>query len=86
MDVADSLASVLVMAEETPTKIVDESWKCFTCSSPCSGNQKNYIFGSSAHNVAEIIKSLLNVDVKSYATTTQTTNYLSARLCATISC
>ena len=54
--------------EETPKKIVDESWKCFTCSSPCSGNQRIYIFGSSAHNFAEIIKSLLNIDVKSYAT------------------
>ena len=56
------------MAEETPKKIVSESWKCFTCSSPCSGNQRIYIFGSSSHNFAEIIKSSLNVDVKSYAT------------------
>ena len=67
MDVADNLASVLVMAEETPKKIVDESWKCFTCSSPCSGKQRIYIFGSSAHNFAETIKSSLNIDVKSYA-------------------
>ena len=68
MNVADNLASVLVMAEETPKKIVNESWKCFTCSSPCSGNQRIYIFGSSSHNFSEIIKSSLNVDVKSYAT------------------
>ena len=68
MDVADNLAGVLVMAEETPKKIVDESLKCFTCSSPCPGKQRIYIFGSSTLNFAEIIKSSLNIDVKSYAT------------------
>ena len=67
VDVADNLDSVLVMEEETPKKIVDESWKCFTCLSPCTSNQRFYIFGSSAHNFSEIIKSLLNIEVKTYA-------------------
>ena len=55
------------MAKETPKKIVDESLKCFTCSSLCSGKERIYIFGNTTHNFAEIIKSALNINVNCYA-------------------
>ena len=55
------------MSVETPKKIVDESSKCFTCSSQCPGKEKVYIFGKTPHNFAEIIKSTLNIDVNCYA-------------------
>ena len=59
MDVADIIASVLLM-EETPKKLVEETSKCFTCSSFCHGKERIYIFGNSQHNFAEIIKSALD--------------------------
>ena len=63
----DSLASVLIMANETPKKIVNESLNCFTCSSLCSVGERIFIFGKSSHNFAEIIKSALNIDINCYS-------------------
>ena len=36
------------MSVETPKKIVDETSKCFTCSSQCPGKERVYIFGKTA--------------------------------------
>ena len=55
------------MLVETPKKIVDESPKCFTCSSQCPAKERVYIFGKTAHNFAEIIKATLDIDVNGYA-------------------
>jgi len=65
VDVADTIASVLLMAE-TPKKLAEETSKCFTCSSLWHGKEKIYIFGNNQHNFAEIIKSALDIDVDCY--------------------
>ena len=65
-DVTDNPASVLIMVNETPKKIVDEILKCFTCSSLCSADRRIFLVGKTSHNFVEIIKSALNVDVNCY--------------------
>ena len=69
------------MAEETPKKIVDESSKCFTCSSLCPGKDKVYIFGKTSHNFAEIIKLTLNIDVNCYANDANTKLFVCKTSC-----
>ena len=51
---------------ETPKKVVDESSKCFVCSSPTAANGRVFIFGNSVHNFAEIIKCSLEFDISCY--------------------
>ena len=55
------------MASETPKKIVDEISKCFLCSSPSAAQERVFIFGNSAHNFVEIIRSSLDFDIRCYA-------------------
>ena len=81
MDVADNLASVLIMVEETPKKLVGGSSKCFTCSSLCPGKDRIYIFGNTTHNFAEIVKSSLNIDVNCYAGDTNTKLFVCKMSC-----
>ena len=75
-DVTDNLASVLIMVNETPKKIVDEILKCFTCSSLCSPDRRIFIVGKTSHNFVEIIKSALNVDVNCYVYAIRYEQYL----------
>ena len=56
------------MVDETPKKIVNESLKCLTCSSLCSGDKRIFIFWKSSHNFAEIMKSAFNIDVQNETT------------------
>ena len=77
----DNLASVLIMANETPKKIVDEILKCFTCSSLCSTDQRIFIVGKTSHNFVEIIKSALNVDVNCYVYDTNNTLFVCKTSC-----
>lgn len=69
------------MSGETPKKIVDESSKCFTCSSLCPGKDRVYIFGKTSHNFVEIIKSTLNIDVNCYANDTNTRLFVCKTSC-----
>ena len=48
---------------ETPKKFVESGSKCFTCSSLCTVNEKVFIFGKSAQIFAEIIPSMLNINI-----------------------
>lgn len=79
----DSLASVLIMANETPKKIVNESLNCFTCSSLCSVDERIFIFGKSSHNFAEIIKSALNIDINCYSYDTNNNLFVCKTSCYT---
>ena len=80
-DVTDNLASVLIMVNETPKKIVDEILKCFTCSSLCSADRRIFLVGKTSHNFVEIIKSALNVDVNSYVYDTNNTLFVCKTSC-----
>ena len=71
---------LLIMSGETPKK-VDESSKCFTCSSLCPGKERVYIFGKISHNFVEIIKSTLNMDVNCYANDTNTRLFVCKTSC-----
>ena len=55
------------MASETPKKVVDEISKYFLCSSPSPAQERVFIFGNSAHNFVEIIRSSLDFDISCYA-------------------
>ena len=55
------------MASETPKKVMDEISKCFLCSSPSAAQERVFIFGNSAHNFVEIIRSSLDFDISCYA-------------------
>ena len=46
--------------------LVDCSSRCFICSSASTKKDKFYIFGRSSCDVAQIIRSALNVDVSRY--------------------
>lgn len=72
----DSLASVLIMANETPKKIVNESLNCFTCSSLCSVDERIFIFG-------KIIKSALNIDINCYSYDTNNNLFVCKTSCYT---
>ena len=80
-DVTDNLASVLIMVNETPKKIVDEILKCFTCSSLCSADRRIFLVGKTSHNFVEIIKSALNVDVNCYVYDTNNTLFVCKTSC-----
>ena len=80
-DVTDNLASVLIMVNETPEKIVDEILKCFTCSSLCSADRRIFPVGETSHNFVEIIKSALNVDVNCYVYDTNNTLFVCKTSC-----
>ena len=54
------------MADETPKKVVEDSSRCFTCPSLSADNNRVFT-GKSDHSFADIIKTLLNVDVNCYA-------------------
>ena len=69
------------MSGETPKKIVDESSKCFTCSSLCPGKDRVYIFGKTSHNFVEIIKSTFNIDANCYANDTNTRLFVCKTSC-----
>ena len=47
-DVKFRVKMLVIMSVETPKKIVDETSKCFTCSSHCPGKERVYIFGKTA--------------------------------------
>ena len=66
----DNLARVLIMAEELPEKNVNERLKCFRCSSLCSADKRIVIFEKNCHIFAEIITSVLNIDINCYANNT----------------
>ena len=76
MNVPDNVASVLIMAGETPKKIVGQISKCFTCSSLCPGKERIYIFGKATHNFTEIVKSALNIDINCYANDTKSNLFI----------
>ena len=69
------------MSGETPKKIVDESSKCFTCSSLGPGKDRVYIFGKTSHNFVEIIKSAFNIDANCYANDTNTRLFVCKTSC-----
>ena len=50
----------------TPKKLVDCRSRCFICSSASTKKDKIYVFGRSSCDVAQIIRSALNVDVSRY--------------------
>ena len=51
---------------ETPQKVVESSNKCFICSSIPTSKNKVYIFGKTSTDLAGIIRSSLEFDVKKY--------------------
>ena len=51
---------------ETPKKVVESSDKCFICSSIPTSNNKVYIFVKTSTDLAGIIRSSLEFDVKKY--------------------
>ena len=51
---------------ETPKKVVESSNKCFICSSIPISKNKVYIFGKTSTDLAGIIRSSLEFDVKKY--------------------
>ena len=51
---------------ETPKKVVESSNKCFICSSIPTSKNKVYIFGKTSTDLAGIIRSSLECDVKKY--------------------
>ena len=69
------------MVDKTPKKIVNESLKCFTCSSLCSADERIFIFGKSSHNFAKVIKSALNIDVDCYVYDTNSNLFVCKTLC-----
>ena len=51
---------------ETPQKVVESSNKCFVCSSIPTSKNKVYIFAKTSTDLAGIIRSSLEFDVKKY--------------------
>ena len=51
---------------ETPKKVVESSNKCFICSSIPTSKNKIYIFGKTSTDLAGIIRSSLEFDIKKY--------------------
>ena len=51
---------------ETPKKVVESSNKCFICSSIPTSKNKVYIFGKTSTDLAGIIRSSLEFNVKKY--------------------
>ena len=51
---------------ETPKKVVESCNKCFICSSIPTSKNKVYIFGKTSTDLAGIIRSSLEFDVKKY--------------------
>lgn len=52
---------------ETPKKIVDSRGKCFLCSKEVLNNNKTYIFGRSAIDIGDLIKTAVDEDVNKYS-------------------
>ena len=52
---------------ETPKKVIDGGEKCFLCSESAISNNKIFVFGKSALDIAYLIKESTTVDVNNYS-------------------
>jgi hypothetical protein len=52
---------------ETPKKVTNVGEKCFLCSENKTNNNRLFVFGKSALDIADLIKISVNVDVNNYS-------------------